>query len=497
MRILRRIRPLETLMLFLGALGMVLAGPGLNGIRAGELPRVLFILDASGSMWGKAGDQTKMEAARDVLTRVVPEIPDDVAVGLMAYGHRRLKDCTDIEILVPMAEGSREQILDRVKTIAPRGKTPMADALVMATREMAVGSGETTVVLVSDGEETCRANPCETVRELRASGVRFVLHVVGFGVNEEQKAQLACFAEAGGGEYFGADTADTLLGALETVKTEVVRKAEVAKTTVKKAVSALGKLHITIPKAGLISLNALRILKAEGGVQVKEIKDPPADSLHPLLAGTYRIVAGFANSNYDPDSEVVFGTVDVKGGETTDLSLGCLHVSLADSLAKIPAGAVILTREEDPGFSLSLPYTGNDYYFYKPKPLPAGTYTLGVHYKKSYLYRSPETPVPLARDIRIEAGGEATAVVDAGIQIKKPQSSGASAWELVAPDGDRKPLLRVNTASNGDYPLWLPYAVSPGTFDLLLYMEGMDDPLPIAQGIVINPGELLSFDTGL
>jgi Ca-activated chloride channel family protein len=63
-------------------------------------PEVTFILDASGSMWGKAGDTTKIEAAKAVLSQIIPGLAPEAKVGLVAYGHRRKGDCKDIEVLI-------------------------------------------------------------------------------------------------------------------------------------------------------------------------------------------------------------------------------------------------------------------------------------------------------------------------------------------------------------------------------------------------------------
>ena len=47
-----------------------------------------------------------------------------------------------------------------------------------------------TVILVSDGEETCNLDPCQVGRELEAAGVDFTAHVIGFDVaNPEQHKQ--------------------------------------------------------------------------------------------------------------------------------------------------------------------------------------------------------------------------------------------------------------------------------------------------------------------
>ncbi|MCP4688711.1 MAG: hypothetical protein GY859_11720 [Desulfobacterales bacterium] len=355
---------------------------------------------------------------------------------------------------------------------------------------------ETTIVLVSDGEETCNAAPCEAIAALKASGVKFILHVVGFGVDERAKEQLSCFARAGGGRYFGARDASALLGAMKSVRKEVAQKVEKAKTTTKKAKSRLGKLRIRMPESGARSLSAFKIIRKKDGKTLKTIKNPRPDSTHPLLSGDYELIAAFANSNYRDPSDVSFGAWTVRGGETTLVDLGAMAVNIADSLAKTPAGAVIITRAGDEKFLLTLPYTGNSYYFYKTKPLPPGTYNFAVHYKKTYTYKTSEQPVVLARDASIMAGRESVVTLDSGFTLKKPGESSVTSWELI-PAESEIPILKIERATNGDHPLWAVYATPPGQYNLNVYIEGMDEPLPAGEGIVISPGELLEFDAGL
>ena len=355
---------------------------------------------------------------------------------------------------------------------------------------------ETTIVLVSDGEETCHADPCGAVKSLKTSGIKFILHVVGFGVDAKEKEQLTCLAEAGGGQYFGASNAALLLSALETVKEDIVQKVEKAKTTTKRAATKLGKLRITMPRVSTVSLNTFKILRGSDGKLIKTIQDPGADATHALLSGSYEVLAGFANSNYQPDSEVSFGIWEVKGGETTDIQLGAMAINIADSLKGIPAGAVIITKAGDDKFSLVTPYTGNDYYLYKTKPLPAGAYNLAVHYKRMYLYQTGETPVVLASNVQVTERQESVVTIDSGIVLKKSQDSTATAWELRTADKGEA-IMRIERASNGDHPLWAPYAVQPGTYDLLVFLAGMMEPLPVGEGLRISKGDLLEFDTGL
>ena len=275
----------------------------------------------------------------------------------------------------------------------------------------------------------------------------------------------------------------------------MVEKVEKAKTVVKKTKTGLGKLRITIPESSLKTLAKIKIIRAGDNKQIKQIDKPQTDSTHPLPTGTYRVVAGYANSNYKPDSDADWGTYAVTGGETTNIAAGALAINVADTLAKAPIGAVMIISNDAPEFSLTTPYTGNDYYFFKTKPLPPGNYRFAVHYKRSYLYKTPETPMVLARSISVDPGNVATVTIDAGIQIKKAKDTVVSAWDIV-PSNTDQPVMRIEKASNGDYPLWEAYAIAPGKYDIRMLPEGMDEPLTVGEAVTIAAGDFLSFDSG-
>lgn len=459
-------------------------------------PEMMFILDGSGSMWGKAGGEVKITAARKVMQKIIPSLPQEIKIGLTSYGHNRKGDCKDIEVLLQPGSTNRKELLEKVASIQPKGKTPIADSLQIVTNLLKGKEVETTIVLVSDGEETCHADPCGAVQTMKASGIKFILHVVAFDVNQEQKAQLSCLAEEGGGKYYTAADAGSLLAAFEEVQENVEKKVEQAKTATKKATTGLGKLKITIPGQGLVSINGLKLKRVKDNKILKTIKDPQASSIHPLLSGEYELVGAFANSNYKPDSEVSFGTWKVTGGETTEIELGILSFNIADSLLKIPVGAVILTNDENPSFKLVTSYNDNPYYLFKPKPLPPGTYDVSVNYKQTYLYKTAETPVRLVENISIKGGRESTVTLDSGLRLVKPEAGGVDGFELVSQEKSWG-SMKIMKASNGDYPLWKTYAVPPGTYGLNLIMEGMDEPLPLTDELVISPGELMEFTTGL
>ncbi|MDV6227676.1 VWA domain-containing protein [Nitratireductor aquimarinus] len=178
--------------------------------------KTIIVLDGSGSMWGQIGGTTKIEIARDTLRQVMSTLPEDTELGLVAYGHREKGSCSDIEIAIPPQKGTAGAIVDFADRLNPKGKTPLSEAVRQAAGELRIEENAATVILVTDGLETCDADPCALGRELEAAGVDFTAHVVGFGLSEEEGRQVACLAENTGGLYLKADDAGQLAEALQT-----------------------------------------------------------------------------------------------------------------------------------------------------------------------------------------------------------------------------------------------------------------------------------------
>ena len=182
----------------------------------GERPKVMIVLDASGSMRAQMQGRTRMDIAKDTLSTVLSEIPPEVDIGLIAYGHRERGSCTDIETIVGVgpARQTVPQILSRGRALRPLGKTPLTQAVRLAAEELKYTEDKATVILITDGIETCEADPCALGRELARDGVGFTAHVVGFGMTQHEGRQVACLAENTGGKYVPANNADELTDAL-------------------------------------------------------------------------------------------------------------------------------------------------------------------------------------------------------------------------------------------------------------------------------------------
>ncbi len=179
--------------------------------------RIMVVLDASGSMRGLTRGETKMAVAKKVLTDLVASWNDKDHVGLMAYGHRSKGDCKDIEVLVPVSELNKDKLHKAIQAISPKGKTPLTNAVLQAATAMLYTENKSTVILISDGKETCNRDPCNLAKELKAKGIDFTVHVIGFSVNKAEQGGLRCLAKHTGGSFFEANNADELKDALKKV----------------------------------------------------------------------------------------------------------------------------------------------------------------------------------------------------------------------------------------------------------------------------------------
>lgn len=194
---------------------------------AGAADRTMIVLDGSGSMWGQIDGRPKLEIARETLRAVLPTIPADREIGLMAYGHREKGSCSDIELVVEPAAGTATAISEAADRMRFLGKTPLSEAVRRAAESLRYTEDRATVILITDGIETCNADPCALGNELERSGVDFTAHVVGFGLSRDEGRQVACLAENTGGRYIEAGDGDALSDALtETVAAPPAGPAE-------------------------------------------------------------------------------------------------------------------------------------------------------------------------------------------------------------------------------------------------------------------------------
>ncbi|MEP0940246.1 MAG: VWA domain-containing protein [Rhizobiaceae bacterium] len=195
------------------------------GAMAATQQNVLFVLDASNSMWGQISGKPKIQIAREVLKDLAGKIPSETKMGLVAYGHRfdrKLNECDDMELMNPVGHFSADEADNAFDFIKPKGQTPIARTLLASADWLQEQKGQqNTVVLISDGLESCDGDPCTAAKALNDAGVTTKIHVVGFDLTSEQRAKLDCIAKNGNGNMYAANNADSLSDAMNEVRVEL------------------------------------------------------------------------------------------------------------------------------------------------------------------------------------------------------------------------------------------------------------------------------------
>ena len=256
----------------------------------------MLVLDASGSMWGQIGGKAKIDIARDAVANMLGSWPASQQLGLMAYGHRSKGNCADIEMLKAPAVLDKAGFQRAVNALQPKGMTPISASVRMAAEQLKFSERKATVILVSDGEETCHADPCALGQELEKLGVDFTAHVIGFDIEKGSKAhaQLQCLATSTGGKYLDARNAEDLNKAMgdvaRTVPAPAPPPAKVASPHFNEGCTAYDQENYTG--------NRLQIGGAAGG-QVREAAERWRKGIKSLYCQPGCSILVFTEPGYD------------------------------------------------------------------------------------------------------------------------------------------------------------------------------------------------------
>ena len=223
-------------------------------------PAVELIFDASWSMTLPPGSDaeadrltaddpnSRIAIARDSLLAVVNELPEGIPVALRAFGNRAAPLECQTELEVALQPLDRAALSAVIESIEPQfnANTHIAASLRAIPDDLADAEGAITVILLTDGQETCGGNPANAIAELRAAGIDVIVDVVGFAINNDQlKTQFESWAEIGGGQYFDASDSEGLAEALGEAFRPKFRVLDQDGTTV--AIGAINGDSIELP----------------------------------------------------------------------------------------------------------------------------------------------------------------------------------------------------------------------------------------------------------
>lgn len=182
----------------------------------GGTTRILFVFDASQSMYGRWQSDMKISIAQRLMSDMLDSLKEteNVELGLRVYGHTKNyppQDCDDTKLEVPIAAGNIEIIKQRLKSLIPSGTTPIAYALEQAQYDFpSCENCRNIIILITDGIEECDGDPCAVSQALQRKGIALKPFVIGIG--RDFRDEFDCV-----GTYFDATSEESFRQALKVV----------------------------------------------------------------------------------------------------------------------------------------------------------------------------------------------------------------------------------------------------------------------------------------
>jgi Ca-activated chloride channel family protein len=199
------------------------AAPAAEGKRTPCTEDAMIVFDASGSMAGNTvqglfSAVTRIDEVRKALAQVLPNAARFRKIGLITYGPGPYAQC-NVELDFTPIPNAAERIMGVVNAINPAGKTPLVEAVKRAAQVL---GNQGTIVLLTDGEETCGGAPCALGQAIKAAATgRLTVHVIGYQLRgfswtgAQSILDVKCLAEQTGGLYITANNRQELIEAFE------------------------------------------------------------------------------------------------------------------------------------------------------------------------------------------------------------------------------------------------------------------------------------------
>jgi hypothetical protein len=164
-------------------------------------PRILFLVDGSSSMlesW--QANQIRFKAAGKIIDQIVDSIHKvnpNVEFGLRVYGHQHTaqeNNCFDTKLEVPFGKSNATQLFLRMNSLKPLGVSPIAYSLKEAAENDLINTSNYnySLILITDGGESCNGNICEVVKLLLEKKIKFQPYIIGLINYQPLELQYAC-----------------------------------------------------------------------------------------------------------------------------------------------------------------------------------------------------------------------------------------------------------------------------------------------------------------
>ena len=178
---------------------------------------LLLIMDMSASMLEQMPEGiTRAKAAMATFSDLLEKLPDGTQLGVRVFGHRGGPNCAS-ELILPVQPLDREKARAAINSVrvSSLGNTSIAEALDRVPEDLKAFSGVRRVVVLTDGEETCRGDPAASIANLAVAGIDTRVSIVGFEIKEDRiRKSYTDWVQAGGGRYYDASSVSSLTRAL-------------------------------------------------------------------------------------------------------------------------------------------------------------------------------------------------------------------------------------------------------------------------------------------
>jgi Ca-activated chloride channel family protein len=187
-----------------------------------QTTRILFLLDASGSMYAKLGSDTRINVAKRLLSKSIDSLANEknVELALRVYGHTSppgARNCKDTRLEVPFRSENHKDIIKKIQNITPKGTTLIAHSLLQAASDFPQNeNSRNVIILITDGIEECQGDPCAVSEALQSKGIILKPFIIGLGSTEDFKKAFDCV-----GRYYDANSEE----AFNTVLNVVISQA--------------------------------------------------------------------------------------------------------------------------------------------------------------------------------------------------------------------------------------------------------------------------------
>lgn len=190
---------------------------GTDSVSARSRADAMLIIDSSISMAGKIKGKSKFSLVRKSLRSTLKSARPRLNLGVIFYGHRRRGDCKDVQHVIRLGRIQPNRYIQIIneKERGPVGRTPITGAIKMAAGILKKRGQANSVILITDGIDICKNDPCKLGKELQRKNSGLKVHVIALRSKASKMTSLRCLARRTGGTYTAANTPGTIKKAVE------------------------------------------------------------------------------------------------------------------------------------------------------------------------------------------------------------------------------------------------------------------------------------------